>query len=93
MKFFNKKNQGNSKEQAENASLKMQLKQFWDVIYNSEKELHITKQQLHSYKKQKHKLQKYNIKLINDNNRLIEDNKLLRKHLQSIIKSSIQKNI
>jgi len=86
--FFNKRKISNNKEQAENESLKMQLKQFWGVIYESEKELIITKRKL---KKKIYKLEHYNRNLERDNNRLLEDNKLLRKHLKSIINSGVEK--
>lgn len=95
MGLFSKKNKiiSHTKEQAENESLKMQLKQFWEVIYKSEKELVITKQKLKIYKRKKNKLEHEIMEMKKDNQRLYEDNKLLRKHLRSIINGLDKNNI
>ena len=88
MGLFGDKKKTHNKEQAENESLKMQLRQFWSVIYESEKELVITKQKLKISKRKIHKLEHTKANLEKDNTRLLEDNKLLRKHLRSIITTS-----
>lgn len=51
------------REKAENESLKLQLQQFWKVIYQTEMELANTREKAKSYRIRTHKLERRNQEL------------------------------